>query len=113
MLVRMATDTSLVESRLKALVAGKITVVDVDVEAREEPDRSYLLIQLRLSEPEGETWDVDDFYSVRSQARTTVTSLIDPDRDFELSYVTGSASADDQVEPDLGSSSKHAEVVNA
>ena len=51
----MATDTGLLTSRLRALVAGAITVLDVDLEERDEPDCSYLLVQLRLSEPRGET----------------------------------------------------------
>ena len=53
--VSLVVGTGLLTSRLRALVAGAITVLDVDLEERDEPDCSYLLVQLRLSEPRGET----------------------------------------------------------
>lgn len=95
----MATDTGLLVSRLRALVAGEITVLDVDVQERDEPDRSYLLVQVRLSEPRGETWDLEEFYSLRSQAREIATELV-TEQDFDLGYVSGRPSPDEQ--PDAG-----------
>lgn len=81
-----------IAAALRHLSAGSIDVVDVDVEPRDEPDRSYLLVQLRLSRPTGEQWDVDDFYGIRRQARTAVTEIVQPGVEFELSYVTDDAS---------------------
>ena len=108
----MATDIGLFTSRLRELVAGAITVLDVDLEERDEPDPSYLLVQFRLSEPRGESWDLDDFSSVRSQARGVATTMVS-DQGFELGYVSGEASTDEQVGVDAGPDGKRAQPQRA
>lgn len=73
------------ETRLRHLSSGQVKVTAVEIEERQEPGDDYVLVSVRLSPPNGESWPADDFYAIRRDARRLATDALG-DRELKLSY---------------------------
>lgn len=84
--------------RLSTLSSGTTAVKSVDVEEDYWPDDRPIQIVLHLSEPAGDTWDVDDIIALRRQMNEV---LADEDViSFVRTRLTGGDPVDDDDDDD-------------
>ncbi|MCF6507030.1 hypothetical protein E9549_06375 [Blastococcus sp. MG754426] len=82
-----------ISAAVRALATPDVDVRSVDFEEREDPDGRYLLIEVRLVPPKGDTWPLEAFYELRRGVREVVTRRLGEDQAFKISYVSAGGAA--------------------
>jgi len=76
----------------------ELAIPDIDVrsvyfEEREDPGGRYLLIEVKLAPPKGDTWPAEAFYQLRWRVRELVDRSLGEDVAYQLSYVSAGGDA--------------------
>jgi hypothetical protein len=92
--VRAENQHDVLIRRLSTLSSGATAVMSVDVKEDYWPDERPIQIVLHLTEPAGETWDVDDIIELRRQMNEVLSDV------GVLSFVRTTLTGGEPVEDD-------------
>ncbi|MFD2093420.1 hypothetical protein [Blastococcus deserti] len=80
-----------IDGTVRGLATHDVEVRSVGIEEREDPGGRYLLVEVKLAPPKGDTWPADAFYEFRRRVREVVAQRLGEDLAFQISYVAAAS----------------------